>query len=107
MRRGKLFALFTTVLQVGSFLSAGEACCMAQSRHNLDVCEPEQTSSSRPSFALSGLTNPATVAETIFVSASAVPPGSSVNFCIDGVVRETENLAPYWLGGENNAVPQG
>jgi hypothetical protein len=41
------------------------------------------------------------------VSASAVPPGSSVAFCVDGVLHEVDTQAPYWFGGEKDSTPVG
>lgn len=58
-------------------------------------------------FTLSGLTSPATVAESIFVSAPTVPPGASVAFYIDGVLKGTETQPPHWLGGQQSSAPIG
>ena len=51
------------------------------------------------SFPLAGLTSPATVAETIFIYASAVPAKSTVTYLLDGQPCATSTQSPFWLGG--------
>lgn len=62
---------------------------------------------SQASFAIVGLTSPATVSDTIFVSVRGVPAGATVSYTLDNDVVGTSALTPYWLGDVANDVPQG
>src|ERR1700722_20354164 len=103
----KLSSLLVTVCIASSFTITSRTAWGAPMESDSGICRLISNKSPRPPFTLSGLTNPAVVAESIFVSASAVPPGSSVAFCIDGVLHEVETRAPYWLGGEKDSTPVG
>jgi hypothetical protein len=104
---GKLRELLVTLCIAGCLTITSRAAWGAPMESDPGICSLIGSKSARPPFTLSGLTNPAVVAETIFVSASAVPPGASVAFCIDGVLHEVETRAPYWLGGEKDSTPVG
>ena len=59
------------------------------------------------SFALSGLISPATVTDSIFVSANGVPASATVEYFVDNVLKATETSSPYWMGGLTNTSPKG
>lgn len=59
------------------------------------------------SFTLSGLISPATVADSIFVSASGVPASATVEYFVDNVLKATETASPYWMGGQASSSPKG
>jgi hypothetical protein len=57
-----------------------------------------------PSFSLAGLLSPATVAESIFVKTSGLPPATSVSYYLDNQLISTETQTPFWLGGQNGGA---
>lgn len=56
---------------------------------------------------LTGLTSPATVSDTIFVSVESLPAGSIVSFYIDGKAIDVQDHPPFWMGGTVKNVPRG
>lgn len=68
---------------------------------------PTTPSASVSSFTLAGLQSPATVSDSIFISASGLPSTASVSYYIDNVLRSTETTAPFWMGGVSGSSPQG
>ena len=60
------------------------------------------------SFTLTGLLSPATVSESIFVAASGAPSTTAnVAYFVDDRLLATENMAPFWMGGQVSGVPTG
>lgn len=69
---------------------------------------PSPAPPSNPSgFSLVGLQSPATVAESIFVSASGLPSTATVSYYVDSVLKATESSSPFWMGGQANSSPKG
>lgn len=63
--------------------------------------------STTSTFTLSGLTSPATVAETIFVQAAGLPVGANVSYYFDDELTTETSSAPYWMGGQSSNEPYG
>jgi hypothetical protein len=114
MSKNRIFALTLSLCYLASTCGGRPKASTQQaltrqnsSRRNPPKSPTPTTPQAPAAFSLNGLVSPATVTESIFVFASGVPSGSSVEYYVDDRVVDTESTSPYWLGGQKSSQPNG
>lgn len=98
---------FTTRLSITGVLTLA-ACQVICPAPELFAAEKALSMQAAPArIQLVGLTPPAVVSGSIFLSAANLPSGVEVTFYADDRLIDTQRSAPYWLGGTAAGKPIG
>ncbi|MDE1175003.1 MAG: hypothetical protein PW789_00155 [Edaphobacter sp.] len=80
---------------------------LAAGRYCVAQTNSQHTEPAHREIRLNGLTSPAIVSGTVFLSIDGAPSNAKVIFEVDGKPIDKQDVAPYWLGGTSAEEPRG